>query len=72
MEIAIVGTGCRLPGGANRPEAFWRLLCEGIDAVTEVAARALIVTVNTARIGTVSCAEGSAAGGCPRVNRRVL
>lgn len=34
--IAIVGIGCRLPGGANSPEAFWQLMCEGVDAVTEV------------------------------------
>ena len=31
--IAIVGMGCRLPGGANSPDAFWQLLCEGRDAV---------------------------------------
>jgi amino acid adenylation domain-containing protein len=30
--IAIVGIGCRFPG-ADGPEAFWRLLSEGIDAV---------------------------------------
>lgn len=35
--IAIVGIGCRLPG-ANGPEAFWKLLSEGIEAVTEVPA----------------------------------
>ncbi|HEY5808070.1 MAG TPA: beta-ketoacyl synthase N-terminal-like domain-containing protein, partial [Povalibacter sp.] len=34
--IAIVGIGCRLPGGANSPEAFWNLLCNGVDAITEV------------------------------------
>jgi acyl transferase domain-containing protein len=34
--IAIVGMGCRFPGGANTPEAFFRLLEEGVDAVTEV------------------------------------
>ncbi|WP_244121399.1 non-ribosomal peptide synthetase/type I polyketide synthase [Burkholderia gladioli] len=33
--IAIVGLGCRLPG-ADDPEAFWRLLDQGIDAVREV------------------------------------
>jgi amino acid adenylation domain-containing protein len=33
--IAIVGIGCRFPGARN-PEAFWRLLRDGIDAITEV------------------------------------
>ncbi|HSO01525.1 MAG TPA: polyketide synthase, partial [Gaiellaceae bacterium] len=34
--IAIVGMGCRMPGGATSPEAFWRLLEGGVDAVVEV------------------------------------
>ncbi|MFP2958445.1 type I polyketide synthase [Myxococcus sp. 1LA] len=34
--IAIVGASCRVPGGARTPEAFWRLLSQGVDAVTEV------------------------------------
>ncbi|MBX6769568.1 MAG: polyketide synthase, partial [Actinomadura rubrobrunea] len=34
--IAIVGIGCRFPGGADDPRSFWELLCEGRDAVTEV------------------------------------
>lgn len=33
--IAIVGMGCRLPGSPNL-NAFWRLLVDGRDAVTEV------------------------------------
>lgn len=33
--IAIIGMGCRFPGGANNPEAFWRLLRDGRNAVTE-------------------------------------
>src|SRR5437588_4655610 len=35
--IAIIGMGCRFPG-AKDPEAFWRLLHDGIDAITEVPA----------------------------------
>ncbi|WP_062428886.1 type I polyketide synthase [Herbidospora daliensis] len=31
--IAIVAAACRLPGGADSPEALWRLLDAGIDAV---------------------------------------
>jgi len=34
--IAIVGIGCRFPGGANSPAEFWQLLSEGKDAITEV------------------------------------
>ncbi|MBN3930706.1 acyltransferase domain-containing protein, partial [Streptomyces verrucosisporus] len=33
--IAIVGLSCRLPGAAG-PEAFWRLLREGRDAITRM------------------------------------
>ena len=36
--IAIVGIGCRFPGGANSPEVFWRLLCDGVDAITDIPA----------------------------------
>lgn len=34
--IAIIGMACRFPGGANSPEAFFRILEDGVDAVTEV------------------------------------
>ena len=34
--IAIIGIGCRFPGGANGPDAFWDLLREGRDAIREV------------------------------------
>ncbi len=37
--IAIVGLGCRFPGGADDPDAFWELLAEGRDAVREVPAQ---------------------------------
>ncbi len=35
--VAIIGVGCRFPG-ANGPGAFWRLLCDGGDAIREVPA----------------------------------
>ena len=38
MPIAIVGIGCRLPGGVFGPADYWRLLTEGRDAITEVPA----------------------------------
>lgn len=34
--IAIIGIGCRFPGNADSPEAFWDLLCNGVDATREV------------------------------------
>ncbi|MGH9279167.1 MAG: polyketide synthase, partial [Acidimicrobiales bacterium] len=34
--IAIVGMGCRFPGGADSVEDYWALLREGRDAVVEV------------------------------------
>jgi acyl transferase domain-containing protein len=34
--IAIVGAGCRLPGGVTDVESFWSLLCDGVDAISEV------------------------------------
>ena len=36
--IAIIGIGCRFPGGVNDAESFWKLLEEGRDAVCEVPA----------------------------------
>lgn len=35
--IAIIGVGCRLPG-ADDPAAFWELLRNGVDTVTEIPA----------------------------------
>jgi acyl transferase domain-containing protein/NADPH:quinone reductase-like Zn-dependent oxidoreductase/aryl carrier-like protein len=36
--IAIIGVGCRYPGGVDSPEALWRLLRDGVDAVSTVPA----------------------------------
>ncbi|MGB7624347.1 MAG: beta-ketoacyl synthase N-terminal-like domain-containing protein, partial [Terriglobia bacterium] len=34
--IAIIGMSCRFPGNANSPEAYWKLMYEGVDAIREV------------------------------------
>ncbi len=33
--IAIIGLGCRFPGGANDWRSFWKILKDGTDAITE-------------------------------------
>jgi acyl transferase domain-containing protein/NADPH:quinone reductase-like Zn-dependent oxidoreductase/NAD(P)-dependent dehydrogenase (short-subunit alcohol dehydrogenase family)/SAM-dependent methyltransferase/acyl carrier protein len=35
-RIAIIGIGCRFPGGVNNTESFWKLLLEGREAVGDV------------------------------------
>jgi len=37
-SLAIIGMGCRFPGGANSPRSFWDLLCAGTDAIREIPA----------------------------------
>ncbi|MFT5685461.1 MAG: acyl transferase domain-containing protein, partial [Myxococcota bacterium] len=36
--VAIVGVGCRFPGGGVSPSAFWSALESGVDAVTRIPA----------------------------------
>lgn len=34
--VAVIGMGCRLPGGVRNPEDFWKLLANRVDAVSDV------------------------------------
>jgi acyl transferase domain-containing protein/acyl carrier protein len=31
--IAVIGMGCRFPGGAGSPDAYWQMLLDGVDTV---------------------------------------
>lgn len=37
-KVAIIGMGCRFPGGANSIEEFWELLASGKDGISNVPA----------------------------------
>ena len=34
--VAVIGVGCRLPGGVRGPAEYWRLLIDGVDAIGRV------------------------------------
>jgi acyl transferase domain-containing protein len=36
QDIAIIGIGCRYPGGVNDSGSFWTMLVDGVDAIDEV------------------------------------
>ncbi|MBS9536206.1 hypothetical protein KIH27_21725, partial [Mycobacterium sp. M1] len=36
--IAVVGMGCRLPGGVDDPAGFWQLLLDGESGIVRVPA----------------------------------
>lgn len=37
-DVAIIGIGCRLPGGIHNPEQLWEFLIQGRDAITQLPA----------------------------------
>ncbi|WP_427918250.1 acyltransferase domain-containing protein [Streptomyces sp. cg40] len=34
--VAVIGVGCRLPGGVHGPDGYWQLLIDGVDAIRRV------------------------------------
>ncbi|TFV54081.1 polyketide synthase, partial [Mycobacterium sp. PS03-16] len=60
--IAVVGVGCRLPGGADGPDRFWDLLCAGGSGIVRVPAGRWdadeYFSADTAVPGTICTREG--------------
>lgn len=63
MPIAIVGIGCRLPGGASSAEKLWDLVAQKKSARREIPADRFNVDSfyhpNADKNGTVSCPSRS-------------
>jgi acyl transferase domain-containing protein/acyl carrier protein len=64
--LAIVGVGCRFPGGADSAQAYWRLLCDEVDATGDVPASrwnaARYHDPNPAKMGKVVTRRGGFLG----------
>ncbi len=60
--IAIIGMGCRFPGGADTPELLWQLLNSGVDALGPVPrerfGRDLVARMNLRRAAFLEQVDG--------------
>src|SRR5580698_5589659 len=64
--IAVIGIGCRTPGGGSDPESFWSLLRDGVDAISRVPADRMdidtLYDANPAATGKIATREGGFLG----------
>src|ERR1700722_18286019 len=60
--LAVVGIGCRLPGGIDSPAAFWDALLNGVNAIRDVPEDRWIHSrfhdTNTEKAGCICNAKG--------------
>ena len=60
--IAVVGIGCRYPGGVDTPESFWEMLREGRDGITEVCRHAPKLRCPDQGVEPLFCGSDAAVG----------
>ena len=60
--LAVVGIGCRFPGGIDSPAAYWSALLAGVNAIGRVPAdrwnQARFHDPNEEKVGTIKNAQG--------------
>jgi phthiocerol/phenolphthiocerol synthesis type-I polyketide synthase D len=60
--IAVVGMGCRFPGGVNSPAEYWQLLDDGVSGIVRVPAERWdaddFYSEDHTRLGTICSREG--------------
>jgi acyl transferase domain-containing protein/acyl-CoA synthetase (AMP-forming)/AMP-acid ligase II/acyl carrier protein len=68
--IAVIGFGCRLPGGVTDADSFWSLLAGGVDAIAEVPAdrwdREVLFDANPGAAGRMTTRFGGFLDGIDR------
>ena len=74
--IAVVGLGCRFPGGVFDADGLWRVLVDGVDAVREVARERFDIDAfydaEPNAPGKVTTREGGFLDDIERLRRRLL
>lgn len=56
--IAIIGIGCRFPGGSDSPRAFWKLISEGRDGIVDIPSELAPGRFSQSRVGPIDGAGG--------------